>query len=409
MESPWTGQTIGGYQLAEEIGHGSVAAVYRAYQPQLERWVAIKLLRINEAGGKEFLQRFRREARAIAALRHPNILSIYDYGEEGELAYIVMEYVPAGSLTAIMKGDPLPCLDALNIVVPLGDALAYAHSQGIVHRDIKPANILLPRPDWPLIADFGLVKVMGAQKKITQPGSVLGTTVYLSPEQVSGQEVDHRTDIYSLGILLYELVAGRLPFGSGTLAESMLARLYQDPVPPRQVNSEIPATLESVILRALERDPQLRYPSMEKMVNDLIWVKQSTQPTTDSLRGEAAAPMITAHLGPLGVVSGPQFFIATSGVALPIPPGEEILIGRRDPRLPEPPDLDLEPYGAGSAGVSRHHAKLLHRPEGWFLEDLQSTNGTYVNEVRLLAHRPVGLRAGDMIRFAQLTLIFMES
>jgi len=409
MTSAWVGKTIGGYEISEEIGHGDVAIVYRAFQPQLERWVAIKVLNVTESGGKQFLQRFRREARAIAALRHPNILSIYDYGEEGEVAYIVMEYVAGGSLEALMAGESFSCSDALGIIIPLGEALAHAHMQGIVHRDVKPANVLMERPDWPLLADFGLVKVLGSKKKITQPGAILGATAYLSPEQVSGDEVDRRTDVYSLGLMLYELLTGKLPFESASPAESMLERVYHPPLPPRQLNPNISSALEVVILRALERRPDARYSTMEKLVNDLRWIKQSTQPTTDPLESKPTSPVVTMNLGALGPVTGPQFFIATSGIALAIPQNDEVLIGRRDPNLQTLPDLDLEPYGASSAGVSRHHARLLHRPEGWFLEDLQSTNGTYVNEVRLLPHRPVGLRPGDMIRFGQLTLIFNEA
>ncbi|MBN1487024.1 MAG: protein kinase [Anaerolineae bacterium] len=411
MTNEWKGRVVGGYQLAEEIGHGSAAVVYRAYQPQLERWVAVKILEVSTSGGQNFLQRFRREARAIAALRHPNISTIYDYGEDQGIAYIVMEYVPGGPLLTPTKGGELMLYkEALGIVIPVAEALSYAHSQGIIHRDVKPANILMARPDWPLLSDFGLAKVIGSQKKLTQPGSILGTAVYLSPEQVAGKEVDYRTDIYSLAILLYEMVTGRFPFKGNSAAETMLLRMYEQPTPPRQVNPNIPSSLEVVMLRALERDPDARYATMDIFISDL---KRAGQGTSNKLTPPAVTEtvqMITTRLGGGGqAISGPQLFIATSGIALPIPMGDEVVIGRRDPMLPKSPDLDLEPYGGGSAGVSRYHARLLHRPEGWFLEDLQSTNGTYVNEVRLVQQRPVRLRSGDMVRFAQLTLIFNEA
>lgn len=405
-----SGQTLAGYQLHEEIGRGGAAIVYRAFQPQLERWVAVKVLDIESAGGKQFLSRFRREARAIAALRHPNILNIYDYGEDQGRAYIVMEYVQGGSLTQRL-GQPLPCVEALELLIPVADALAYSHTQGIVHRDIKPGNILLVRPDWPLLADFGLVKVLGSHQKLTQPGSILGTALYLSPEQVAGEEVNVQTDVYSLGVVLYELLTGKLPFQAATPPESMMLRLYEPPLPPRRLNPEIPAALETVLLRALERDLTARYPTMESLVNDLRRVLERSKRVS-----EPAAPqmprtvqMITTRLGAAPTsVRGPQLFIATSGIALSIPYLDEVLIGRKDPLMPHPPELDLEPYGGGSAGVSRQHARFLHRPDGWFLEDLQSTNGTYVNEVRLLPQRPVRVRSGDLIRFAQLTLVFEE-
>jgi serine/threonine protein kinase len=403
-----SGRTIGGYQLAEEIGQGGAAVVYRAFQPQLERWVAIKVLDIEESGGRQFLRRFRREARAIAALRHPNILNIHDYGEDQGEAYIVMEYVEGGSLLQRIGNPSLECAEAVNLVVPVGDALAFAHSKGIVHRDVKPGNILLARPDWPLLADFGLVKVAGAQQKLTQPGSILGTAVYLSPEQVAGEEVDHQTDIYSLGIVLYELLTGKLPFRSDSPAESMMLRMYEPPVSPCHYNANVSKSLETVLMRALERDLKARYPTMDVFVNDLKRVIEQSRRVVAQASVTVTTRMTTMRLEDQANLAGPRLFIATSGVALSMPILDEVLIGRMDPLLQQPPELDLQPYGGGSAGVSRHHARFLRRQEGWFLEDLQSTNGTYVNEVRLLAHRPVRLHSGDLVRFGQLTLIFEE-
>jgi len=409
--SEWSGKKIGGYELAEEVGRGSAAIVYRAHQPQLDRWVAVKVLPYAETTDANFLERFRREARAVAALRHPNILTIFDYGEDQDVAYIVMEYVPGGSLEKRLAGEPLDYVEAIGTLLPVCEALAYAHSQGIIHRDVKPVNILLPRPSWPLLADFGLAKVIGAKRQITQPGSIMGTAVYLSPEQVSGKEVDHRTDIYSVGIVLYQLVTGKIPFERASAAESMLARVYESPVPPMELTgANVPPGLNTVILRAMERDREKRYAAMEGLIHDLQAVLRDTRPSEKSARGAVqTAPMITTHLSAQDIVVGPQLFIATSGIALPIPVAERVMVGRRDPLSQIQPGVDLDPYGGASAGVSRRHAVLLKREAGWFLEDLQSTNGTYVNEIRLAPNKPVPLHSGDLIRFGQLTLIFNES
>jgi len=403
----WTGRTIGGYEIAEEIGRGGMAVVYRAYQPQLERWVAVKVLLNAQTEGEEFITRFRREARAIATLRHPNILTIYDYGEEEGVAYIVMEYVEGGTLKSCLVGKPMRWAEAARLVVPVGQALAYAHSQGIVHRDVKPANVLMARPDWPLLADFGLVKLLRMQRGITQPGTSLGTPAYLSPEQAVGGTVDHRGDIYSLAVVLYELLTGQVPLECDSPLETMLRRLHDPPLPPSQLNPEIEPQLETVVLRALERDPDGRYPSMEAFVNDLCRIPGAKESPVDSPK-ESAGRSTTAQLPKPARVTGARLVIASSGVALPIPAREEVLIGRTDPSQPEQPDVDLQPYGGGAAGVSRRHARLTHCAEGWLLEDLHSTNGTFLGDVQLAPDQQVRIGAGDRIRLGTLVLVFEE-
>jgi len=400
----WIGRTLGGCQIVEKIGEGRMAVVYRAYQPHLERWVAVKVLRIAEADDREeFLQRFRQEARAIAALRHPNILTIYDYGETLGTAYIVMEYVPGGSLKAQLTGQPMPWSEVARWVIPVGQALAYAHAQGIIHRDVKPANILLARPDWPLLADFGLVKMARRPGFITRPGLSIGTPAYLSPEQVMGDPVDHRSDIYSLGVMLYELLTGQLPFQAATPVEAMLRRLREPPIPPRCLCPGLPPALESVLLRALARNPADRYPTMQAMVDDLIRISP-TAGTTPSVPS-STTPGTTIRLEHLRAATGPRLCVVETGATIPLPPRPEIVLGRGTSAVP-PPEVDLEPYGAGMAGVSRRHARLLRRPDGWYLEDLQSTNGTFLNEIRLPPGQPARLSAGDLIRLGQFTLLF---
>jgi hypothetical protein len=406
--SDWSGQTIGGYQIADEIGRGGMAIVYRAYQPQLERWVAIKILQSTAARGEEFLARFRREARAIAALRHPNILTIYDYGEEHGIAYIVMEYVPGGTLKARLSGQPMEWPDAATLILPVGRALSYAHSQGVVHRDVKPANILLPRPDWPLLADFGLVKLIGHQQGITRPGSSVGTPAYVSPEQAAGEEVDHHSDIYSLGIVLYELLTGRLPFEAESPVDMMFRRLHEPPLPPRRLNPHITPQLEGAIVRALARDPAARHPNMEALVDDLSRLPGATGRPVLPPSHVAEGARATARLGTLAPMAGSRLVVTGTGAVLYLPQQAEVLIGRADPHVTLQPDVDLGPHGGGQAGVSRRHARLLYCTEGWLLEDLNSTNGTSLNSTPVQPGQPVRVQTGDIIRCGQLMLVFYE-
>jgi serine/threonine protein kinase len=405
--SGWSGRTIGGYEITEEIGRGGMAVVCRAYQPQLERWVAIKIMQ-TEADSQEFLARFRREAKAIAALRHPNVLTIYDYGEERGLAYIVMEYVPGGSLKMHLTKQPMEWPDAATLTIPVGRALAYAHSQGIIHRDVKPANILLARPDWPLLADFGLVKLLDRQRGITQPGTSLGTPTYFSPEQAAGDEVDHRSDIYGLALVLYRLLTGKLPFDTTSPIDAMLSRLRDDPIPARKANPSISRKLDGAIMRALAREPKHRYSSMEDMVAALEQLPGSTGRSMAVSPQADAGASTTARLPDVVAKAGPKLVVVGTGATIAIPALEEAVIGRADPHTTVAPDIDLGQYGGNQAGVSRNHARLIRRPEGWLLEDLGSTNGTFVGQTRLSPGQQVRIHDGDTIRCAQLHLVFRK-
>jgi serine/threonine protein kinase len=403
--SGWSGRTIGGYEITEEIGRGGMAVVCRAYQPQLERWVAIKIMQ-TEADSQEFLARFRREAKAIAALRHPNVLTIYDYGEERGLAYIVMEYVPGGSLKMHLTKQPMEWPDAATLTIPVGRALAYAHSQGIIHRDVKPANILLARPDWPLLADFGLVKLLDRQRGITQPGTSLGTPTYFSPEQAAGDEVDHRSDIYGLALVLYRLLTGKLPFDTTSPIDAMLSRLRDDPIPARKANPSISRKLDGAIMRALAREPKHRYSSMEDMVAALEQLPGSTGRSIAVSPPAYIGASTTARLPDVIVEVGPKLVVVGTGATIAIPALDEVVIGRADPHTTIAPDIDLGQYGGSQAGVSRNHARLIRHPEGWLLEDLGSTNGTFVGQTRLSPGQQVRIHDGDAIRCAQLHLVF---
>jgi hypothetical protein len=258
---------LGSVHILEGIGAGNMATVYKAYQPSLDRHVAVKVLS-NWLGREGFLERFQQEARSVARLRHPNILTVHDFGQEGDLAYIVMDYVSGGTLKDLI-GEKVTLETALEIIIQIGSALHYAHQEGIIHRDVKPGNILMDQRDRPLLTDFGLAKVLKASVQLTESGIGMGTAAYVAPEQASGKAVDARSDVYALGIVLYEMVTGRLPFEAENGITVLLKKLQEPPPPPRQFNPSLPIELEQVILKAIAPLPEDRYQSALEMIEAL--------------------------------------------------------------------------------------------------------------------------------------------
>jgi serine/threonine-protein kinase len=262
------GAIIGQYHIIEQIGEGGAATVYKAYQPNLDRYVAVKVLASDLAKAKGFIARFEREARAVARLRHRNILTVFDYGRQGDMFYLVMEYVSGGTLRGHL-GWPQDLTYAVNIVSQVGDALACAHRQGMVHRDVKPGNILMVEENWPLLSDFGLAKMVEDSLRLTLTGASVGTPQYMSPEQAQGLAVDQRSDIYSLGVVLYEAVTGRPPFGTDSPMAVILRQINEPLTPPQTLRSDLPEEMERVLLKALAKSPAKRYQRMEEFVEDL--------------------------------------------------------------------------------------------------------------------------------------------
>ncbi len=266
----WIGKIIGGrYEIVELLGQGGMSAVYKANDPNLRRVVAVKLIHPHLSSDPEFVRRFEEEAAAVASLRHPNIIQVYDFDHEGDTYYIVFEFIPGESLQAHLKrlddsNRQMSYSQTVDIAAHVGDALDYAHSRGIVHRDIKPANVMLNVHGQAILMDFGVVKIVGGDTH-TATGAVVGTARYMSPEQIRGEKVDTRSDIYSLGVMLFEMVSARPPFQADSALTVMMMHV-NDPVPDlHQIRPDVPNDLVQIINAAMVKNRDNRYQSAAQL------------------------------------------------------------------------------------------------------------------------------------------------
>jgi ABC-type phosphate/phosphonate transport system substrate-binding protein len=263
------GVQLGQYRIVSRLGEGGMATVFRAYQPRMDRYVALKVLPRHYATDPTFVGRFEQEARVIANLEHPNILPVHDYGESDGYTYLVMRYVSGGTLADVLAGGALGFARVYQIVCQVAAALDYAHSRGVIHRDIKPSNVLIDDHGNCFLTDFGIAKMLEAATRLTVTGGFVGTPTYASPEQCLGRDLDGRSDVYSLGVMLYEMSTGRLPFDADTPMAVAIKQIH-DPLPlPSTVSPRVSESVERVILKALAKDPRDRYATAGELVRAL--------------------------------------------------------------------------------------------------------------------------------------------
>ena len=291
------------YRIQSRLGAGGMGEVYLAHDTKLGRVVALKIIRRDVANDPDRMRRFGQEARAVAALNHPNVAQIYDIAECDGMRFIVMEYVEGITLAARISQGPLDSETIVDLAIQLADALGEAHSKGITHRDIKPVNIILTPRESAKVLDFGLAKFEDPYQQststITNPGVVVGTTEYMSPEQALGHDVDHRSDIFSLGAVLYEMAIGKRAFSGKTQAAIYDAILNRSPVPARELNPLIPEDLERIILKAVEKDRELRYQSASDLKADLKRVRRDSV----SEKQKAAVPRTGTRIAVISLIT----------------------------------------------------------------------------------------------------------
>jgi serine/threonine protein kinase len=323
---------FGRYRIVKELGKGSMGVVYQAHDPQIDRLVALKVLREDRVGGEDFVSRFLKEAKAIGRLSHPNIVTVYDVGRDHNTIYIAMEYLKGKPFNDVIRNGQMSLKQKVDISLQVARTLNYAHEKGIIHRDIKPSNIILSANGQIKLTDFGIARIEDFDATLqTQVGDILGTPTYMSPEQVIGKRVDGRTDLYSLGVFLYELTVGRRPFLGNNIAAVFRAITHDDPIAPSQIDPSIPNALSDLILKALSKNPDERFQTGAEMCDALkicLESKESIESPQEKTRGRRMPVGLLLIIGILLIsISGGVFYFTRSNLdqTKSIPKHEEVV------------------------------------------------------------------------------------
>jgi serine/threonine protein kinase len=360
MYEPQPGQWLGKYQIVGEIGRGGMATVYKAFDPGLQRHVALKVLSVRLSSDDQIMRRFEREATTAANLKHANIVIIHDVGNADGFQFLVMELLEGRTLREEIRAvGALPLTRVVPIAAQVAGALDYAHQHGLIHRDVKPSNIILGANDHATLTDFGLVRAMSGSR-LTEVGSALGTLDYMPPEQLSGEEVDWRSDVYSLGVVVYESLTARMPFSADTPYTLMRQVMYEPPPPLSRIMPQLSRSVDRVVAQALAKAPGDRFRTAGEFASALY----------QTLAGEE--------------------------LDLTDATGQAFRLHRGITRVGRDPDNDLV---ANFAQISRHHAEIRFDGAAWNVVDMNSTNGTFVNDERIWPGQPRRLQPGDTLRF----------
>jgi len=441
------GKSLGAFRVVDRIGAGGMATVFKAYQPTLDRYVAIKVLPAYHARDPVFVKRFVQEARSVAKLAHPNIVQIYEFAEQDGYTYIVMEYVDGGTLKDRLK-KPLSVLEAADFTIQAAEGLDCAHRNGIIHRDVKPANMLLRKDGHLILSDFGIAKILEGTTNLTRVGTGIGTPQYMSPEQGMGQPVDRRSDIYSLGIVLFHCLTGRVPFTADSPL-TITVKHMNEPLPVEKLSAEgVPPPIIQVVQKMTAKQAHERYQSVEALVEALTSALAASNLALGR-RGfppiSLAAPMGGPFSGPLSQPEPvmPQVVTITCfRCGAPNPSsrlyctscGDDLSNKRasQDKHMVNGRAVlarltmqsgpmkgrayrfhqDVTTIGRITGNdlvisgrtVSRRHARLWFAEGHWYLEDMGSANGTLVNSTRLF--QTVTLNDGDIVNFGDEVAVF---
>jgi serine/threonine protein kinase len=428
MSANLIGQQIEHYRVEDVIGEGGMGTVYRAIDVNLARPVAIKVMHQQYVLQPEFQQRFQQEAQAAARLEHPSIVSVYHFGREHGLLYIVMELVPGLSLGTYMKqlvarGQVIRLDETILLMAQVADALGYAHRKGVVHRDIKPDNIIVKqlnqaeRPDEPplraVVTDFGLAKLMEGGID-TQPGEFMGTLAYISPEQILEGSLDGRSDIYSLGVVLFQLATGQLPFSVKTPSEALLKHVHQPPPSPHELQPALSLGLEQIILKALAKNADERYQTSEALAANLrqeaaVLGDLESVVLSDSTQSSVVSMVIELDSDP-NLANTSRWL----GEEQAQPPGYDRLLISREGGDPEIYSLYKRSFTIGrsegndivlvGSKVSRWHARLEYKSDRWLIADAGSTNGTFLHETKLLQDSAQAWPSDQIVRIGPFSL-----